>query len=140
MSWSGSNTRGILFFFHSSSRSLRFPRNICILGLPFLHFGDRCKSKGFLLDARQRKESRLCATVPFSKFLSIYNSSVYDASVSPDNVSAISFPNSSVNPISESLCLCRRRILWDRVLKDICEDHKRNIVRCKNEIYIYIYM
>lgn len=76
---------------------LALSRNICIPGYPFLHFGDRCKSKGFLLDARGSKEQRV--TVPFPEFLSFYGPPIYDASVSPTISPTISLSYSAVNSI-----------------------------------------
>lgn len=58
-------------------------RNICISGDPFRISETDANRKGFLLDAREWKESRLCVTAPFPEFLSFYDSPMRDASVSP---------------------------------------------------------
>lgn len=82
MSWNSSKTAVSYFSSTRAAAPCAFQKHL-YFGRPLSHFRDRCKLEGFLLDVRDRKESRLCVTAPFPEFLSFYGFSIYDASVSP---------------------------------------------------------
>lgn len=129
MSWKGSKTRDISYF--SSTRaavSCAFLKHL-YSRTPFLHFRDRCKLKGFLLDARGSKEQ-----YPFPNSFHFFYIHL-DASVSPTISSAISFPYSAANSIYSHCAFAFDGNAACRIeCRDICRGRKKGVAYSKIKI------
>lgn len=93
------NSRRSIFLPLEQSFLMCFPETSVFSRHPFLHFGDRCKSKGFL-DARERKRNRAFArTYPFTN--SFYSTTLTCTMHLSrlQYLCAISLPNPPVNSI-----------------------------------------
>lgn len=112
MSWNGSKTS--LFFFHSSSRSLRFPETSVFQEKPLSHFGDRCKSEEFSPGCERAEGVASLRDRTLSRILFIQFS--YARCICfVHNISMISLLNLARDSTwSLCFCICRKRILWDR--------------------------
>jgi hypothetical protein len=108
--------RGLATSYFSSTPAAvprAFPRNICISCATFLHFGDRCKSKGFPQQCARAEgvalsRGRTLSRNPFIPPALAF--ALCHASVSRHNVSAISLPNSLVIRYSHCRSLASRGI------------------------------
>jgi len=115
---------------------LALSRNICISGNPF-RILDRCKSEGFLLDARERKESRLCLTEPI---LNSFHSTIFLYTMHLSRPQYLDFASKFSSWFDTIIVLLH--LLKTHLVRSSVKEHLRGLKRnavCYEKIYIYIY-